>query len=181
MCCVEGASRASRAGDCMWTFVPEAVLTPSPPDDARYKVATELVETEEAYGESMSLLASTLIAPLQRPGVSILPAPAIARIFSSTERIAAVSKELSSALRAPLKAGTYDAARAPLGAVLLHSLRSQDGLLGGSRFADAHVQYVNNFEQSQRALDSADKANPEWRQFLKAWHLLMPAVGKGDV
>ena len=50
LCCVEGASRTSRAGDCMWTFVPESALTPSPPDDARYKVATELVGREAGSG-----------------------------------------------------------------------------------------------------------------------------------
>ena len=109
-------------------------------------VALELVETEEAYGASMHLLASTLVAPLQRADVTILPAPLVTKIFSSTTRIADVSRDLSAALRPVLKPGAYNAADAPVGAVLLSSLRSQGGLLSGSRFAEAHVQYVNNFE-----------------------------------
>ena len=181
LCCVPPASRSSVTGECLWTFAPERMLSACPPDDARYRIMMELVETEEAYGESMGLVASTLIAPLQRPDVAILPAMLIAKIFSSTDRIASVSRAISSSLRPQLAGSAYEPETAPLGAVLLACLRSQDGLLGGAKFADAHVQYVNNFEQSQRALDAAEKAHPEWRSFLKHWHLLLPAVGKGSV
>ena len=180
LCCVEPASRVSTAVECVWTLVPQRLLTALPPDDARYRIARELVETEEAYGNAMALLADTLLAPLQRPGVGVLPGPLLAKIFSSTPRIAAVSRALSGAMRLRLAPHAYVAERAPLGATLLRCVRAHGGLLGGSAFADAHVQYINNFEQSQRALEAAGRQFPEWTAFVRHWHLLLPACGHGD-
>ena len=39
-----------------------------------------------------------------------------------------------------------------------------------------YIQYVNGFEQSQRALRQADESVPEWKAFQKHWRLLLPAI-----
>lgn len=55
---------------------------------------------------------------------------------------------------------------------------AKSGLLGGSRLGDLYVQYVNNYEQSTRALRAAEE-HEEWRYFMKHWALLTEATGHG--
>ena len=46
-----------------------------------------------------------------------------------------------------LAAGAYEAPTARLGHAVLESVTARGGLLGGARFAEAHIQFVNNYEQ----------------------------------
>jgi hypothetical protein len=206
--------------DC-WAFVPAASLTWAPPSDARYKVALELTETEEAYSRSLRLVCDTLMAPLSQG--AILPANMTAKIFLSTSRIASASSLLATAMRARLKGWRAESSR--VGDVMLQCARcpppaarrpslqlhatltapaarcarcalrplrvapatrravSSQGSSaslavssGSSQFADMYIQYVNGFEQSQRALRQADESVPEWKAFQKHWRLLLPAI-----
>jgi hypothetical protein len=143
----------------LWAFVPETAIEATPPDDVRYKCVLELIETEETYGASMGLVCETIIQPLTRAG--ILPAPTIARVFTSSENLWSASKELSEALRARLRDG-WDSEQTRVGDALSSVLNAQEGMLGGhGKFADAFIQYINGFDQAQRTLKSLDD-KPEW-------------------
>jgi hypothetical protein len=104
--------------DC-WAFVPAASLTWAPPSDARYKVALELTETEEAYSRSLRLVCDTLMAPLSQG--AILPANMTAKIFLSASRIASASSLLATAMRARLKGWRAESSR--VGDVMLQCVR----------------------------------------------------------
>ena len=41
------------------------------------------------------------------------------------------------------------------------------------------IQYISNFEQSQRALKFAEERE-EWQYFVKHWRMLLPAAGRGS-
>lgn len=51
--------------------------------------------------------------------------------------------------------------------------------LGASHFASAYIQYVNNYDQSSRALKAAEDI-VEWVYFEKHWRLLTKASGRGN-
>ena len=143
--------------------------------DARYRVALEMAQTEETYGAAMALVVSTLIAPLRE--AEILPERTIAKIFSSTERIASLSAELQALLHARL--ASWDGASTCVGDVFTELIDSTEGVVGASRFAAAYMQYVNNFDQSSRALRGAEDV-VEWVFFQKHWRLLTRAQGGGQ-
>ena len=155
-------------------LVPETHVEEIPPDGQRYKVTLELIETEEAYNDSIGLLFETMVQPLERG--AILPAPTIKRIFSSSEQLFRASKDLALALRLRLRDG-WDEASTCVGDVLCGAINASDSLLGQSRFVDAYVQFINGFEQSQRALHGIED-KPEWLAFLKHWALLVHATGR---
>ena len=142
--------------------------------DGRYRVALELMQTEESYGAAVRLVKNTLMAPLSQ--AAILPAPVITKVFSCCDRISELSDEIHEQLKARLRA--WDTARTIVSDVFTHQMESA-GIFGSSRLADLYVQYVNNFEQSQRTLRSIDDVT-EWGYFQKHWKLLTVATGCGD-
>ena len=175
-----------------WTFVPESILAApaaegqSPPaaagdkppsahaHDPRYKVARELMMTEESYGKALHLIKDTLMGPLSQG--SVLPPQTIAKIFSCSDRISELSDALLEQMRAAVE--TWDGTTTRVSDVFAAHIE-RSGLMGSCRLADLYVQYVNNYEQSSRARRAADEV-VEWTYFLKHWRLLTEAMGRGS-
>ena len=166
--------RLATCADSLRVFVPETHIEEVEPMGQRYKVTLELIETEEVYNDSLGIICETVIKPLERG--NILPAPTIKKIFASSERLYSASKELAIALRLRLRDG-WDESSTCVGDVLGAAINKSDSMLGQSRFVDAYVQFINGYEQSQRALHSIE-TNPEWIYFLKHWSILVHATGR---
>jgi len=158
-----------------WAFVPSHDLEKAPvsAQDARHRVALELLETEESYGKALRLIRDTLMTPLSQ--AAILPPHMIAKIFSCCDRISELSDTMSEQLRSRLE--EWDAPTSTVSDVFKEHM-AKNGILGGSRLGDLYVQYVNNYEQSTRAIAAATELE-EWRYFIKHWTLLTEATGNG--
>ena len=168
-----------------WILLPSSSLGRAPPPpqaavpplthnatlaalDERYKVAFELAHTEKTYCEAMRLVVSSLVGPLRRGG--ILSELELAKIFSCVEGIAEGSGELLDVLRLRLATWTDDTPVA-------------DAFLSGGgieQLGQMYVQYVNNFEESQR-VQAACEERTEFRYFIKHWQLLMGHGAQGGV
>ena len=171
--CTAEPWRLARVESKGWAFVRERDLEKTPITCPRHRVAKELLETEESYGNALRLVKDTLMTPLAQG--AILPPHVIAKIFSCCDRLSELSDTMSSQLKARL--ADWDMETSTVSDVFKEHM-AKSGLLGGSRLGDLYVQYVNNFEQSSRALRAAEE-NEEWRFFLKHWALLTEATGFG--
>ena len=80
----------------------------------------------------------TLINPLRE--AEILPERTVAKVFSSTEKIVALSDELRRLLRTRLEG--WDGEATLIGDVFISLIESRE-LLGASRFTSAYTQYAH--------------------------------------
>ncbi|KAL1510227.1 hypothetical protein AB1Y20_006554 [Prymnesium parvum] len=147
---------------------------PEPQLDTRHRVALELAQSEQTYGAAMQSVVDTLLTPLR--AAEVLPERTLAKIFSSTEKIAAMSHELQALLNSRL--ASWDPVTTHIGTAFTELINATD-LLGASRFAAAYSQYVNNFDQSSRTLRTAEEV-VEWNFFIKHWRLLTQPGGGGQ-
>ena len=128
-------------------------------------MALELAHTERTYGRALRLMARTLVQPLRE--TETLSSTEIVKLFSSTEELA----DLSEMLLCKLAECVRDwGAQSSVGDAFL-----QGGEM--AMFSGLYVQYVNNYEQSQRML-AACEDKVEWKFFVKHWQVLMAATGR---
>lgn len=136
---------------------PRKIPQPAMPDDPRYRIAYELLQTEATFVSALDTVIAVFLAPLRQSG-DILTEKEINAIFGNVEMLRDFNASFLTALQEQL--ATWD------------SPNPNDQVIGGlfleycPRFPALYQPYCNNFNNALAELVKLEKKKKEFKDFL---------------